>query len=138
MLKTLSDRGLVHYEKYEYIELTKSGKRIGKDMRHKHEVLDQFLTEVLKIDAETANEEACKMEHALSTETLDSLVDFMEFIQACPRAGNNWLDHFDEFRKQGAGPEKCLMRADDFSCSYRKEAAAPKDVDSKKTGHIKQ
>jgi DtxR family Mn-dependent transcriptional regulator len=126
MLKTLSDRGLVYYEKYEYIELTKSGTRVGQDMRHKHEVLNRFLTEILKIDAKIADEEACKMEHALSKETLQSLVDFMEFIQACPRAGDSWLEHFDEFRKHGSDPEKCLLQADDFSCSFKQKAAARK------------
>ncbi len=121
MLKTLNDRGLVHYEKYEYIELTKTGERVGKEMRRRHGVLNKFLTEILKIDAQSADEEACKMEHALSSTTLDSLVDFMEFIQVCPRAGESWLDHFDEFRKSGSDPDKCRMRENDFSCSFRQK-----------------
>jgi DtxR family transcriptional regulator, Mn-dependent transcriptional regulator len=33
MLKTLSERGLVNYERYEYIELTKEGAGVGKEMR---------------------------------------------------------------------------------------------------------
>jgi DtxR family Mn-dependent transcriptional regulator len=126
MLKTLNERGMVHYEKYEYIELTKTGKRIGKEMRRRHGVLDKFLTEILKIDANVADEEACKMEHALSEETLDSLIDFMEFIQVCPRAGESWLDHFDEFRKSGSDPEKCLAHSNDFSCSFKKKIAENK------------
>jgi len=86
MLKTLSGRGLVNYEKYEYVELTKSGADIGKEMRRRHQVLLRFLTEILKIDSKTADEEACKMEHTLSVSTLDSFTEFMEFVQACPRA----------------------------------------------------
>ena len=129
MLKTLNDRGLVHYEKYEYIELTRNGERVGKEMRRRHEVLNKFLTEILKIDAASADEEACKMEHALSSTTLDSLVDFMEFIQVCPRAGESWLDHFDEFRKHGSDPEKCRMHGDDFSCSFRQQVEIMKSKD---------
>ena len=71
MLKTLSDRGLVNYEKYEFIELTKAGNDIGKEMRRRHGVLLKFLTEILEIEFKVADEEACKMEHALSTATLD-------------------------------------------------------------------
>jgi DtxR family Mn-dependent transcriptional regulator len=126
MLKTLSARGLVHYEKYEYIELTKSGNRVGKEMRRRHGVLDKFLTEILKIDAKVADEEACKMEHTLSSETLDVLVDFMEFIQTCPRAGESWLDNFEEYRKNGSNPEKCRMRGDEFSCTFQKKIGTMK------------
>jgi DtxR family Mn-dependent transcriptional regulator len=58
MLKTLSERGLVNYERYEYVDLTKEGADVGKEMRRRHGILLRFLTEVLKIDFETANEEA--------------------------------------------------------------------------------
>lgn len=121
MLKTLNDRGLVHYEKYEYIELTKSGTRVGKEMRRRHEVLNQFLTEILKVDTKVADEEACKMEHALSAETLDRLMDFMEFIQVCPRAGESWFDHFEAFRKSGSDPEKSRLQNGTFLCSFKKK-----------------
>jgi DtxR family Mn-dependent transcriptional regulator len=99
MLKTLNDRGLVNYEKYEYVELTKNGAGVGKEMRRRHEILRKFLTEILTIDHDVADEEACKMEHALSDATLDSLTDFMEFIQTCPRAGESWLSLFEAYRQ---------------------------------------
>ena len=121
MLKTLSGRGLVHYEKYEYIELTKDGADVGKEIRRRHEVLHKFLTEILRIEFSTAEEEACKMEHTLSSETLDSLTDFIEFIQTCPRAGESWLHYFDEYRKQGRVPEKCLERRESFLCEFKNQ-----------------
>jgi DtxR family transcriptional regulator, Mn-dependent transcriptional regulator len=118
MLKTLNSRGMVHYEKYEYVELTKDGAGVGKEMRRRHEALFKFLTEILKIDFKTADEEACKMEHALSSATLDSLTDFMEFIQTCPRAGDSWLRHFEDFRADGRSPEKCRSRKECFSSEF--------------------
>ncbi|MGD9211678.1 MAG: metal-dependent transcriptional regulator [Desulfobacteraceae bacterium] len=116
MLKTLNERGLVNYEKYEYVELTKNGANVGKEMRRRHEVLLKFLTEILKIEYKTANEEACKMEHTLSAETLDSFTDFMEFIQICPRAGESWLNHFEEYRLHGRDSEICKTRIEEFLC----------------------
>lgn len=101
MLKTLNDRGLVNYEKYEYVELTKNGAGVGKEMRRRHEILRKFLTKVLTVDHDVADEEACKMEHALSAETLDSLTDFMEFIQNCPQTGESWLSLFEAYRQAG-------------------------------------
>jgi len=119
MLKTLSKKGLVHYEKYEYVELTRKGAVVGKEMRRRHKILLAFLTEILKIDFETADEEACKMEHALSAGTLDSLTDFMAFVQTCPRTGQSWLHFFEEYRLHGHAPEKCPAHSKDFACEYQ-------------------
>ena len=119
MLKTLSKRGLVHYEKYEYIELTREGSDIGHEMRRRHKVLFKFLTEILKIDNDVADVEACKMEHTLSEETLESFTDFMAFVQKCPRAGESWLQHFEEPRAHGNNPEKCKSQGGSFACELR-------------------
>ena len=108
MLKTLNNRGLVNYEKYEYVELTKDGAKVGNEMRRRHQILMEFLTAILNIDPQIANEDACKMEHGLSLETLDSLIDFMDFIQRCPRTGESWLHYFQEYREHGQVHEKCM------------------------------
>jgi DtxR family Mn-dependent transcriptional regulator len=129
MLKTLSERGLVNYERYEYVELTKEGAGVGKEMRRRHGILLRFLTEVLKIDFEIADEEACKMEHTLSGSTLDSLTDFMEFIQSCPRTGESWLQYFDEYRAHGRIPGICKARSENFSCEFRSQVDSIEESD---------
>jgi DtxR family Mn-dependent transcriptional regulator len=126
MLKTLNERELVNYEKYEYVEMTPKGAKVGKEMRRRHGVLLKFLTEILKIDFDIANGEACKMEHALGLETLDSLTDFMEFIQACPRTGESWLNYFDEYRRDGCLPEKCQARSEAFKCDFQDQLETKK------------
>jgi len=83
-------------------------------MRRRHGILLRFLTEILKIEPETADSEACKMEHALSSGTLESLIDFMDFIQACPRAGESWLQYFEDYRRCGKHPETCRSCCDGF------------------------
>ena len=119
MLKTLSSRGLVNYEKYEYVELTRDGAKVGKEMRRRHEVLRQFLTDILDVKPATADQEACMMEHALSSATLNRFADFMEFIQICPRTGESWLKFFEAYRKHGHRPEQCKAQSDDFTCQYQ-------------------
>ena len=126
MLKTLNDRGLVRYEKYEYVELTRDGADVGEEMRRRHGVLHKFLTEILKIDDAVADEEACKMEHTLSSATLDSLIDFMEFIQTCPRAGQSWLQYFEDYRQHGRRPEACRARSEAFSDEFEKQVTPAK------------
>ncbi len=116
MLKNLNERGLVNYEKYEYVELTRKGVSVGAEMRRRHEVLLEFLVEILKIDHATADGEACKMEHALSMTTLERFVEFMAFIHRCPRAGDDWLDRFDQFLECGHQPEACKSNMASFKC----------------------
>ena len=116
MLKTLNERGLVHYEKYEYVELTKDGAKVGNEMRRRHEILLKFLTNILNIEEDSANEDACKMEHAFSSGTLDSLTDFMEFIQKCPQTGENWLKYFQDFRTRGHVLGDCREARTAFLC----------------------
>ena len=124
MFKTLSKRGLVHYEKYEYVELTDKGSEVGSEMHRRHKILRRFLTDILNINLNTADEEACKMEHSLSAGTLDSLTDFMAFIQACPRAGEDWLERFEEYRRKPWSQDKCVKQSDQFSCEFRERTAS--------------
>lgn len=84
MLRNLSDRGLVNYEKYEYVFLTDEGSAIGKEIHRRHEILFRFLTLILNIEPAKAAEEACRMEHVLSPETMERLVGLMDSMLACP------------------------------------------------------
>lgn len=97
MLKVLNDRGLIAYEKYEFLELTDKGLSIGREINRRHRVLRNFLTDILKINIERSDEEACKMEHGISHFTLDRLVKFLEFIQDCSPAGSSLIDNFGEY-----------------------------------------
>ena len=128
MLKTLNERGLVNYAKYEYVELTGTGLDIGREMRRRHQLLRKFLTDILRIDFEIADQEACEMEHVLSSTTLDSFADFMEFIQTCPRAGESWLTYFEEYRLHGKRLEKCKERSEQFSSNLKQHVDSLKNV----------
>ena len=115
MLKTLSKNGFIDYEKYEYLELTNRGHKVGKEIDRRHKIIRNFLTDILKIDSVVADEEACKMEHGMSTQTLDRLTQFIDFIQTCPRTGPNWLASFDDYRSEGVNQDKRLDRLKAFA-----------------------
>ena len=97
--------------------MTREGADVGQEMRRRHKALYSFLTYILKIDPATANEEACQMEHFLSPSTLVRITDFMEFVQVCPRAGDDWINRFEEFREQGKNPQDCQsIQENGFPC----------------------
>lgn len=121
MLGNLQKRDLVDHEKYNHVKLTRKGKKIAKEIYRSHTMIKKFLMDVLNIDATTANEDACKMEHAVSSETLERIVKFMEFIDSCPRGGSEWLQHFDNYYREGRSDEECLERMKDFEKQYSTE-----------------
>jgi len=129
MLKALREKGMIDHEKYEHPELTGKGTDIGSEIDQRHQTLRSFLIDILQINHDQADEDACKMEHAVSPATLERIVKFMEFIDNCPRSGNDWLTLFSEYRKHGAKKEKCIERMKKFADEYN---AKIKDMEKRK------
>lgn len=77
-VRSLVKQGLLRHEKYGPLELTEKGRKYAVLIRHRHRVLRKFLVEVLGVSPETANKEACLMEHTISHDTTNKLVDFLE------------------------------------------------------------
>jgi DtxR family Mn-dependent transcriptional regulator len=98
-LKSLEEKGLIHYQPYSFITLTDSGKKVAEEIAHRHRVLKDFLLNVLQIDEPTAETTACRMEHVIDRKTVEKLVCFIEYIHTCPRAGEEWLESFVRFCK---------------------------------------
>ena len=118
MLNTLQKRNLVSHEKYNHVELTGKGRKVAKEIYRSHTMIKKFLMDILNIDAKTADEDACKMEHAISSETLERIVKFMEFVEECPRGGSDWLQNFAQYHRYGRSDEECLERMKDFEKQY--------------------
>lgn len=74
--KSLAEKGLINYQKYEYITLTEKGLKIAKEIESKKRILYKFLTEILKVTPKTAQRDAHKMEHDLSEETIKKIIEF--------------------------------------------------------------
>ena len=53
-----------------------------------------FLRDVLQVSEEGAKHDACALEHHLSSETLEALASFYQFVCTCPRAGTDFLDAY--------------------------------------------
>jgi DtxR family Mn-dependent transcriptional regulator len=114
-LKSLEGLGLIHYQPYSFITLTDSGRKIAEEIAHRHSVLKDFLLNVLQIDEATAENTACRMEHAIDRKTVERLVCFIEYINTCPRAGKVWLESFINFCKSdNQDSQKCRHCIDDL------------------------
>lgn len=79
-LGALKESGLVEHEHYGDIRLTEKGLKLARAVRARHNALKLFLTSVLSVDEETAERDACRMEHAISRETAAKLEDYLKKI----------------------------------------------------------
>jgi DtxR family Mn-dependent transcriptional regulator len=76
-IKNLSKRGLVIHQYYGPISLTPRGREEAQKVLDCHQVLLGFLVNVLEVEPLTAAKDACLMEHAISPQTLQRLVEYM-------------------------------------------------------------
>ena len=106
-LRLLSERGLINYAPYDLITLTSEGKKVAEEVVHRHNTLRNFFRNVLLVDEAEAELSACKMEHAISRTILDRLIQFMKFIELCPRVEENWVTTFEHYKDTGQLQEIC-------------------------------
>ena len=66
MIQRLGEIGLVDYQAYHGVFLTDQGQRVANVIEHRFKILQRFLTEILGVDKEEADEVACRMEHILT------------------------------------------------------------------------
>lgn len=72
-LQKLAQKGYIIYEKNHPIELTEKGDEIAKEVMHKHRILCDFFTKILKIDNEEAEINACRIEHVITQKAFDKI-----------------------------------------------------------------
>lgn len=76
-IKNLKANGLLNYEVYGEIKLTEKGEELAKKILEAYDITYIFLTEVLKVSKEEAEEEAIKMKSMLNDNTLNKLTKYV-------------------------------------------------------------
>ncbi len=106
-LRSLSQKGYVNYAPYDIITLTAEGQTVAKDVVRRHETLKEFFVKILLVDEKEAEDASCKIEHAISDKILDRIINFVEFMEICPRGGREWLKGFRRHCENGDTTLKC-------------------------------
>lgn len=106
-LRSLAEKKLINYAPYDLITLTAAGETAAKDVVRRHEVLQDFFVDVLAIDEAEASVAACQMEHSIPKAIVDRFIQFVEFVQTCPRGGSKWIKGFSYHCDQGGTQENC-------------------------------
>ena len=74
-IRSLRDDGFLLLDRHKKIRLTASGREIAEKVYERHCFLREFLVEI-GVASETAEKDACKIEHDLSNESFDKLKAF--------------------------------------------------------------
>ena len=73
----LKNAGYIEIDKHGYITLTESGLEVANRMYERHTLLTELLIK-LGVDAETAADDACKIEHHISAKSFEAIKKFIE------------------------------------------------------------
>jgi len=73
MLKTLNADGLIDYKRYSRVKFTKKGLNAAKGLTARHRIIESFLKDVLKISPKSIHDEAHRLEHAFSDESIERM-----------------------------------------------------------------
>lgn len=93
-VKLLHKKELINYQPYSFITLTKKGRTIAKKITYRHHILKDFLLRVVQLEPENAEATACKMEHTIDDNSFEKFIQFIQFIDNCPRTGEDWINSF--------------------------------------------
>lgn len=80
MIKKLNDKNILIYKKYDSIELTSLGERVGKRLLNRHNTIKEFLT-ILGIK-ESIHEETETIEHTINVGTLMKIEELINFFRS--------------------------------------------------------
>ena len=77
-MHALSDKGLLSQEKYGGVLLTEKGKEYAAGVYARHKGLTAFFERVVGVDAQTAAQDACAVEHVISDKSMRNILKMIK------------------------------------------------------------
>ena len=84
MVKRLSDKALIHYERYRGVTLTEQGEEIATHLIRKHRLWEVFLVDKLHFSWDEVHEIAEQLEHIKSRRLVERLDEYLGFPKFDP------------------------------------------------------
>lgn len=83
MVQKLDKSDYLVYEKYRGLVLTTKGKKIGKRLVDRHDLLEEFL-KIIGVDDENIYKDVEGIEHHLSWDAIDRIGDLVQYFEENP------------------------------------------------------
>jgi DtxR family Mn-dependent transcriptional regulator len=100
-LRRLSRDGFIAVKKEGRVTLTASGRRIAERVRMRHHLIERMLVEFFGMEWYKVHEEAERLEHAVSDDFLNKLIERLGPDGRCPHGNDIRSDSATERRKRG-------------------------------------
>jgi Mn-dependent DtxR family transcriptional regulator len=100
-------RGFVEEDERHFLKLTEHGEGLAKSILSNRMLLIRFLRDVLMIDADKAEEDACKTEHLLSSESGIRLFRLLRYVFEDPRRASKIRQVVGSHHDDCPGIDKC-------------------------------
>src|SRR6187549_226210 len=84
MIKTLAESGLVEYEPYAGVALTKAGEKLAALVLRRHRLVELFLVQVMGYSWDEVHDEAEQLEHVVSDRLIDRIDEMLGRPEADP------------------------------------------------------
>lgn len=102
-LRNLKSRGLVDHSSYGEVKLSEEGRTVAAGVNERFELLQKFFADMLRVNDDTAEKEACEIEHVVGEDTMNRLTAFVEWmshhhedIADCVRKFHIYLDLLEQ------------------------------------------
>jgi DtxR family Mn-dependent transcriptional regulator len=76
----LVEKKLLTHERYGPLQLTALGVSRAQKIKERHQLLKCFFNEILGVNPQISEKDACSIEHYISPVTLEKLVDFLSSV----------------------------------------------------------
>jgi len=106
MTNKMMQKDLIDHEHYGHIELTEKGYLKAEELYKIHRILVDFLTKILGVSDEIAEEDAQKMEHDLNSKTLEYMMKLIQFTYSENIKKPEWISDFRYFVRYGRGSDE--------------------------------
>ncbi len=83
MVQKLDRESYLHYERYRGLVLTAKGKKIGKRLVDRHDLLERFLM-IIGVDEANIYDDVEGIEHHLSWNSIDRIGDLVQYFEEYP------------------------------------------------------
>jgi DtxR family Mn-dependent transcriptional regulator len=84
MLKKLSDKKLINYQKYQGVTLTSKGEKVALTIIRKHRLWEMFLVEKLDFKWDEVHDVAEQLEHINSDKLIEEIDKFLNYPKVDP------------------------------------------------------
>ncbi|MBA9027733.1 MULTISPECIES: transcriptional regulator MntR [Bacillaceae] len=101
MVQKLDQEKYLVYEKYRGLVLTANGKKVGKRLVYRHDLLEQLL-QIIGVKEENIYQDVEGIEHHLSWDSIDRIGDLVEYFQEDPQR----MEQLKAIQKKNEDAEK--------------------------------